>query len=309
MATWAAAIVLTLALPVALDQGYFRYNPYILPILGLIAVLLYLGLAVTSGTCKKIIKYLYLKSPRFSLIGFIVIGVTIVGLLGICEWFALRKSIDHVNELHAEDKARNNHDKVNSLSKPLEQQKHPSAEEKMPQPTKPLRSTNKTKEEVKGKNNVDKTERPDLRKLFDEDFSTHLRTGINRKLGIKSGTTEKFIIISEKEYLDFAGKSKFLGYYIPSSTDTYQIIEYLSDFYKTTLDEFDKKTETQAGHVAESHMTSSRDLVFSGRIYIYHVTFLSLQERAALERLYESKGLSVIFRGNEYLLFIWESKH
>jgi uncharacterized RDD family membrane protein YckC len=53
MATWAAAIVLTLALPVALDQGYFRYNPYILPILGLIAVLLYLGLAVTSGTCKK----------------------------------------------------------------------------------------------------------------------------------------------------------------------------------------------------------------------------------------------------------------
>jgi len=47
------AIVLTLALPVALDQGYFRYNPYILPILGLIAVLLYLGLAVTSGTCKK----------------------------------------------------------------------------------------------------------------------------------------------------------------------------------------------------------------------------------------------------------------
>src|SRR6266702_2861835 len=35
------AIIMTIALPISIDQGYFRYNAYALPCLGLCAVILY----------------------------------------------------------------------------------------------------------------------------------------------------------------------------------------------------------------------------------------------------------------------------
>ena len=50
------------------------------------------------------------------------------------------------------------------------------------------------------------------------------------------------------------------------------------------------------GMPTDSAQTSSDDLTFSGRVYIYHEDDLSLQQLAALERLYNSKGLSVSFK-------------
>ena len=49
----AGAVLLTIALPIGIDQGYFRHNAYALPVLGLVALLVYLGLFITSKTCKS----------------------------------------------------------------------------------------------------------------------------------------------------------------------------------------------------------------------------------------------------------------
>ena len=114
--------------------------------------------------------------------------------------------------------------------------------------------------------------KPSLHETFNKDFDTLLRSEQKRSIGVKDsdGAAEIMVKISEKAYLDFEGKSKFLGYYIPHSQFAYGICEYLPDIYKITMKELESKIEVIGGHVADSHQTSSRYLLFSGRIYIYH---------------------------------------
>lgn len=164
----------------------------------------------------------------------------------------------------------------------------------------------KSKEVVSAKDTYSQ-EVPSLKKLFAEDFPTFMHSDAERKIGIKTGASESFIMILEKEYENFEAKSKFLGYYIPLSPHSYEICEYLPDLYKETMRDFGMH-ETQVGRVTELTMTSSKDLVFSGRVYVYHEYNFSLQQLASLERLYESKGLSVLFRGPSYLNMMWDQK-
>jgi hypothetical protein len=109
------------------------------------------------------------------------------------------------------------------------------------------------------------------------------------------------ITIYEQEYQDYQGKSKFIGYYIPLSPYSYKICEALSTFYKTTMDDFDSIAEIRFGRSTESTVTSASELAFTGRVYIYYEGIITLQELAALERLYQSKGVSVVLRGPAYL--------
>jgi hypothetical protein len=103
---WAAsagAAVLTIALPVAIDQGYFRHNAYVLPVLGLVALLVYLGLFVTSETCKS---YALALKKRFEkrhrvhgLLIFACAGAFVGMLIGVCFWLALKESRKHIVEM------------------------------------------------------------------------------------------------------------------------------------------------------------------------------------------------------------------
>jgi hypothetical protein len=47
------AIFMTLLIPRAFEQEYFRYNPYLVPIFGLIAIILYLLFLITSDKFNK----------------------------------------------------------------------------------------------------------------------------------------------------------------------------------------------------------------------------------------------------------------
>lgn len=145
-------------------------------------------------------------------------------------------------------------------------------------------------------------EMPSLKKLFDEDFANIMQQNANRKLGVKTGSVETFVLIPEKVYLDFAAKTKFVGYFISMSTPSpYDVCKFLSEMPKETIKDFDNIAEVQGGHTTEISMTSSKDLVFSGRVYIYHENNFSLQELASLEQLYKEKESSVLFRGISYL--------
>lgn len=148
--------------------------------------------------------------------------------------------------------------------------------------------------------------KPSLEKLFRSDFSNLLRAYSDRNLGIKNKNGEKTLKIGEQLYLDFPGKSKFLGYYIPLLPESYDICEFMADEYLTSIRDFESKTSVSAGHVAEYSSTSQKELVFTGRIYIYHEFSFSHQQLADLEKLYKSKGVSVVFRGPAYLLMNWK---
>jgi hypothetical protein len=151
------------------------------------------------------------------------------------------------------------------------------------------------------------SELPSLEKLFRSDFPNLMRSYTGRNIGIKSESSEKTVTIGEQMYLDFPGQSKFLGYYIPMSPDPYGICAFMADEYLTTIKDFESKVSVIGGHVTEFSSTSQEELLFTHRIYIYHEFSFSHQQLADLEKLYKSKGLSVVFRGPAYLSLMWAS--
>jgi hypothetical protein len=151
----------------------------------------------------------------------------------------------------------------------------------------------------------EKIEVPSLEKLFKEDFPNLLRGSGERKIGVETKDGKKTILIGERIYLDFEGKSKFIGYFIPRGTDSYDICAFMADEYHTTIESLEKNLII-AGRVTEYSQTTNRELIFTGRVYIYHEDSFTHQQLADLEKLYKSKELSVIFRGPEYLAMSWK---
>src|ERR1035438_4402125 len=49
----ASAVVMTIALPIAIDQGYFRYNVWALPCLGMCAFLIYIGVFISAPAVRS----------------------------------------------------------------------------------------------------------------------------------------------------------------------------------------------------------------------------------------------------------------
>ena len=92
--------------PVAIDQAYFRYNAYVLPVVGLIAIVLYLGLALTSQRVRQKVHSLHSDFIERPLIYALVVGSflgLLILLLGAGEWASIQASKAHRAELHAKD--------------------------------------------------------------------------------------------------------------------------------------------------------------------------------------------------------------
>jgi hypothetical protein len=87
--------LLTVALPIAIDQGYFRYSRAALPLLGLLAVLLYAGFSVTS----KWFCSFWRVHRNYAITLLIVIVVVIAVGFGV----AYKKSSEHIAELLKKD--------------------------------------------------------------------------------------------------------------------------------------------------------------------------------------------------------------
>jgi len=144
------------------------------------------------------------------------------------------------------------------------------------------------------------TELPNLEKIFKDDFPNVMK----HSLGAEVNTPFGIVKIIEQEYMDFNSKSKFLGFYIPFCSHPYDICEFLAGECENIMKSMEQVKVT-GGMVTDSAQTSSDNLIFSGRVYIYYEDDLSLQQLADLERLYKSKGLSVIFRGHAYMALKW----
>jgi len=107
IAGWLAAIVLSIWIPVAIDQAYFRYNAYILPVIGLVAAILYAFLIITSPNIAKKIHSFHSSFGTVHPWNYLAVigasGAIIVVVLGIGEWYAIRKSKEHVATLKKTD--------------------------------------------------------------------------------------------------------------------------------------------------------------------------------------------------------------
>lgn len=142
-----------------------------------------------------------------------------------------------------------------------------------------------------------------LRSLFEErDFTNFYRSRADGKIKNKDGTETT---IEVQTYSDFLAKAKFLGLFIPHcdltprSDKTYEICEYFADHYGDALAL--SNPVPMAGFLSE--MTKAEDLMFTGRVYVYHEDYLTPEQIVALRALYRKKNLEAWFRGVDYWMF------
>ncbi len=132
--------------------------------------------------------------------------------------------------------------------------------------------------------------------LFENDFNNLLRAGEDRFLSGKEGSQT---IIKSKIYLDFETQTEFVGFYIPSVPETFDICTHLAENYKTAL-ELTKKVMVESSSIGLQPVNTS-ELKFSGRVFIYHEYPLLEAQKRELFTLYKKHDLSPQFRGTTYL--------
>jgi hypothetical protein len=146
-----------------------------------------------------------------------------------------------------------------------------------------------------------------VRELFDIDLSNLLKVNIDHGLSVNltfnKQTTE--VPIARKIYADFVSRSKFVGFYIPTSNmpsdeATYVACLQLPKQVQDVFSDFEKTRDLWGG-ISEDQMTSVKDLQFSGRVILYYEGFLSITEKAQIIDGFKRENYDVQFRGPDYL--------
>jgi hypothetical protein len=139
---------------------------------------------------------------------------------------------------------------------------------------------------------------PTLSDLFKQDFRNVLKMSDEFMLTQEKDGVQ--IPIKRQVYMDFDAKTDFIGFYISSadqfSDETFRICQTLVDVVGPTILSV-KQGKTQAWGGYKGQGTKSTELLFSGRVFIYHEGSLSITQKASLIESYESKGYDIQFRG------------
>ncbi len=150
---------------------------------------------------------------------------------------------------------------------------------------------------------------PSLLDVFNDDFPNLLRA--RNDISIE-GTNTSF---EQQVYLDFLGKSKFIGFYIPRSSNpiaggnTANLCSMLIDQVPSGLAQLSKNVWLQGGYGPQTNTLD--ELTFTGRVLIYHEDLLSIPQQADIINAYKLKNLDVQFRGEDYLMgqiILWRQK-
>ncbi len=128
---------------------------------------------------------------------------------------------------------------------------------------------------------------------FKHDFDNLLRMDIKQNVSNKDLSLD----LGSKLYLDFESRVKFLGYYIPSTPHTFSLCVAIAENYKISLEKITKGSVVEAKSSRLPNSANISELIFSGRIYIYHEFSLLEKQKRELLDLYEKKDLSVQFIG------------
>lgn len=117
-------------------------------------------------------------------------------------------------------------------------------------------------------------------------------------------------------YDDFSARSKYVSFYVPiifaSSLGTdqhleFQVVENIAETYRGSIDDIQKNRWAEMGQIGTSNIESTAKIPFSGRVYVYHAKGFTVDQIAALTRLFRKKKADVQFRGMEYAASAWQS--
>jgi hypothetical protein len=150
---------------------------------------------------------------------------------------------------------------------------------------------------------------PTLDDLFKSDFPNVIKATDTDRIGVqwKDGSV---LHVKTQVYIDFPARVQFAGFYVPSSPKSYEACIRLADAVREIIDDLPKRSEMMGGYRGE--MNKLQDLIFSGRVLLYHEDFLSIKQKAAIIDAYAAKHCDVQFRGPDYLgdhVIAWHHQH
>lgn len=137
-----------------------------------------------------------------------------------------------------------------------------------------------------------------LESLFKTDFPNVMKLTTNTDPVIFEDG-ERVTVVAQ-EYLDFPSRSSFVGYYVPPTPLTFRVCVRLANSVNVMLDHFKHNYPMQTFDPG-GDITSLEELQFSGRVFVYHMWPMTLQQKADLVIYFKSKDLAVEFRSIDYL--------
>ena len=139
--------------------------------------------------------------------------------------------------------------------------------------------------------------------LFLTDFSLGDNTETNRSgFPLQNDKTGARIHIDYIVVRQLATGTKFLLFYIPYTNETHDICVALAGKYKVALGDVLEQGLTQSVKIpGDSEAITSRDLVFSNRIFLYHEAYLSPEQIIDVRDAFRKRGATVILRSTDYL--------
>jgi hypothetical protein len=122
------------------------------------------------------------------------------------------------------------------------------------------------------------TPRPELpltlESLFKSDFPNLMKLTITADPTVfENGEA---VTVTSQEYVDFAARSSFIGYYIPATDLTFRVCVRLANSSRSLIDGLAKRMDIKT---FDASGTTLKDLTFSGRVFIYHTMPLTLKQK------------------------------
>ena len=139
-----------------------------------------------------------------------------------------------------------------------------------------------------------------LRYLYDHDYGNYLTQGKDYTMGLVEIPNAR-ITFSVKTVLDFEHRAKWLYSYIPMNNGTFRACQWLIDNADNIINELEREVSVTNDTMLGTGVMSTKDLIFSRRIYVYHELPITDKDRIALESDASKSNLNVVFRGLIYL--------
>jgi hypothetical protein len=100
--------------------------------------------------------------------------------------------------------------------------------------------------------------------------------------------------------IDYPSDTKFLNVFIPMTSHPYDLCVAIANTYGDILSTIDSGAVVQTHHPGERTF-STKELKFSGRMFLYVDNLLTFREKADLEDYYKSKNLQLQIRDSDYV--------
>jgi hypothetical protein len=138
-----------------------------------------------------------------------------------------------------------------------------------------------------------------LLEVYITDFPEYLSQ--RRQMTLSSTTGTIMVKILATKYYDFLANAYFYSVYLPGTDQMFDLCNALARQYKEIIETPLSSLKVSGRRPGDTSTMLDEDLMFAGRVYIYHNRELKPDEIGDLFKIFREKKLSVQFRSWEYL--------